>query len=156
VAQTRAFLTQHKDVNDWKDFVRMPEVRRIHKMLFEYGIRAEVFPEAPAEKGASIRARSATSLTLPELYEVCQFKLHFSGSFLSFKRLIQRQYGSFAEYCLLKGYDINTTKWESDETAIRVARKIGSMENVKAKSKSLYSYINEKNLEEFIFGKKTE
>lgn len=155
VELTKAFLSLHPEIRTWSDFSRRPDTRKVHKLLFEYGIRAEVFPDIEAPVRTEGKERSPTSITLPELYEVCQIKFHFQGSFLSFKKVIQRQYGSFAEYCITKGYDINTTKWESDETALRVAHKLGSIEEIQRRSKSLYKYLVDHNLLEVVFSKKT-
>ena len=85
-------------------------------------------------------------VTLEELYEVYRIKFNFNGSLQSFKRQITRTYGSYAEYCLKKGYDINTTRWDSEETALRVARKLGSIEEIGRKSPSLLKYLEERKL----------
>jgi len=150
VSHTRSYLNANPHITSWNEFSRQKDTRRIHKMLHEYGVKGELFPLESLEE-VKPKQRSKTSLTMPEFYELCQIQFHFQGSFLSFKRFIQRQYGSFAEYCIMKGYDINSTKWENDETAIRVARKLGSVEKVKEKSASLYKYLNEKDLLEQAF-----
>lgn len=149
VELTHKFVLENK-IDSWEEFVSSPKTRKIAKLLFEFGVRGEVFPLE--EDGLSKKPEEEDRrLTFHEFYELCQIKFNFDGSFGSFKKMIEKKYGSFAEYCLLKGYDINNTKWESDETAIRIAQKIGSMEKVKSKSSSLYNYLNDKNLLKMVF-----
>ena len=74
-----------------------------------------------------------TRLTLEEFYELCQIQFSYDGLFGAFKKLVSKKYGSFVEYYLERGYDINNTNWENDETALRVVKKIGSTEEVKKK-----------------------
>lgn len=152
VELTHKFVLEN-NIDSWDEFARNPKTRKIAKLLFEFGVRGEVFP---LEEEGQIKkeVEEDRRLTFQEFYELYQIKFNFDGPFGSFKKVIEKNYGSFAEYCLLKGYDINNTKWESDETAIRIAQKIGSMEKVKSKSSSLYNYLNEKNLLEMAFGRK--
>jgi len=147
----KKYIKENTQVRSWADFQKQKDTRKVHKMLHEYGVTAELFPLECLTEQKKLSSRSKTSLTMPEFYEMCQIQFHFQGSFLSFKKFVQRQYGSFAEYCILKGYDINSSKWESDETAIRVAKKLGSINAVKEKSKSLYKYLVDRKLLEEAF-----
>lgn len=144
------FVMRNK-IDTWLELERHSGSIKTAKLLFQFGVRGELFPleddEDPIPKEEDRR------LTFREFYELCQIQFHFDGSFGSFKKLIAKKYGSFAEYCLLKGYDINNTKWESDETAIRVAQKLGSANQVKLKSASLYKYLEEHNLLQIAFPK---
>lgn len=146
-ALTKAFLFQHRDLKLWARFAAHPECRKIQKIFHEIGIarssglftddvEAEYDPLLPDSK----------KVTLEELYEVYRIKFNFNGTLQSFKRQITRTYGSYAEYCLAKGYDINTTKWDSEETALRVARKLGSVDETQRKSPSLLKYLGDRKL----------
>ena len=145
VELTKSFILRNPAITSRDEFAKRKDTKKVNKLFFEYGVTAEIFPQE-IESDTPVEIRSKTSLKMKEFYEVCQIQFHFEGSFLSFKKFIQRQYGSFAEYCIQKGYDINSSKWESDETALRVARKLGSLDAVKAKSKSLYNYLVEHSL----------
>ncbi|MBS1984819.1 MAG: DUF2779 domain-containing protein [Bdellovibrionales bacterium] len=147
----KQFLTEHPEVKTWSDFASLRETRKAQLLIHEFGVRAELFNEVQPE---SRQERPRTNLTLPEFYELCQIQFNFDGSFGSFKKHVAKQFGSFAEYCLMKGYDINNTKWESDETAVRVARKLGSIEVVKAKSPTLFTYLSERDLLADAFNRK--
>lgn len=140
------------EIDSWEEFARHPKTRVISKILFDFGVRGEVFPLEEEDK--PVATVPEKRLTIHEFYELCQIKFNFDGSLGSFKKMISKRYGSFGEYCLSKGYDINNTKWESDETALRVAQKIGSLEDIKLKSSSLYKYLLEKNLLDKIFDQK--
>ena len=144
---TRTIVSHLTDFNGIDDLKNRPAFRKSFKILWEFGVIGEIRNHSEgSSKLFEDQKRSATSITIKELYEVALVQLSFSGSELAFKKQVQRLYGSFAEYCIEKGYDINTTKWESNETALRVAKKIGSIEAVKNKSKSLYKYLLENNL----------
>lgn len=151
---TQKFLRVHPEIRTWEEFKSHQETKSVWRLLNEFGVRQEIFPSKIGNDEKE--ERSKTNLTLSEFYEVCQIHFHFNGTFESFKRSIQRQYGSFAEYCLMKGYDINSTKWENDETAIRVAKKLGSREEVKKQSSSLYKYLTDKKLWEKIWAQEQE
>jgi hypothetical protein len=141
-----ALLTQeHIDRNkilSWDDLKSHSSCKKSWKMLFEFGVRGELV----FENQEIITEESLTRITFREFYELCQIQFYYDGSFGSFKKMISKKYGSFAEYCLERGHDINNTKWESDETALRVAEKIGSTENIKVMSSSLYRYLEEKKI----------
>lgn len=154
VELTQNFLEIHPEIQTWQDFSSHKDTKKVHRLLFEFGVRGEVFPFETESEEKKESSKSKTSLTLPEFYELCQIQFHFGGTFESFKRHIQRQYGSFAEYCISKGYDINSTRWENDETAIRVAQKLGSLEEVLRRSKSLHKYLSDRDLLEAVFKKK--
>lgn len=145
---THKFVLKN-EIDSWEEFVRHPKTRRIAKILFDFGVRGEVFPLEEEDK--LVPSVVDKRLTINELYELCQIKFNFDGSLGSFKKMISKRYGSFGEYCLERGYDINNTKWESDETALRVAKKIGSLEKIKIKSSSLYKYLLDNNLLDKIF-----
>jgi hypothetical protein len=150
----KKYLFEHRDLKYWEKFASSPDNRKAHKILHEFGVArgSGIFSEEPEDKYDPIESDSKR-ITLEELYEVYQIKYNFDGSFLSFKRQLQKTYGSYAEFCLAKGLDINTTKWESPETAIRVARKLGSAVVVKEKCPSLLKYLEEHKLIKEAFSK---
>ena len=59
--------------------------------------------------------------------------------------------GHFCRAPKSRGYDINGTKWESDETAIRVACKLGSLDAIEQKSISLFKYLQQRDLVDGLF-----
>lgn len=146
-ALAKKYLFEHRDLKFWDKFAASSDNRKSHKILHEFGVArgSGIFSEEAEDKYDPAESNTK-KITLEELYDVYQIKYNFDGSFLSFKRQLQKTYGSYAEFCLVKGLDINTTKWESDETAIRVARKLGSVEKVKEKSPSLLKYLEDKKL----------
>jgi hypothetical protein len=155
VALTKEYLQEKPEISSWEAFRQQSDTKKSHGFLHEFGIKGEVFPFGENEVKESPITRPKTSLTLQEFYEMCQIQFHYSGTYSAFNRMIARQYGSFAEYCILKGYDINSTKWDSDETALRVATKLGSLEAVKQRSKSLLKYLEENDLVEVAFPKRS-
>jgi len=146
-ALAKKYLFEHRKLKHWDKFAASPNNRKAHKILHEFGVArgSGIFSDEPEDKYDPIES-STKKITLEELYDVYQVKYNFDGSFISFKRQLQKVYGSYAEFCLEKGLDINTTRWESDETAIRVARKLGSIAAVKEKSPSLLKYLEDKKL----------
>jgi hypothetical protein len=150
---THKFVLKEK-IESWSEFKRHPDCFKIEKLLFQFGVRGALFPLDEENSNDGPLLLEDRKITFFEFYELCQIQFNFDGSFGSFKKMISKKYGSFAEYCLSRGYDINNTKWESDETAIRVARKIGSPAEVKAKSSSLYKYLDDRNLFPEAFDKK--
>ncbi|KYG67624.1 hypothetical protein AZI85_17240 [Bdellovibrio bacteriovorus] len=146
-ALAKKYLFEHRDLKFWSKFATSHDNRKVHKIFHEFGVArgSGIFSEEPDDKYDPTESNT-TKITLEELYDVYQIKYNFDGSFLSFKKQIQKAYGSYAEFCLAKGLDINTTKWESDETAIRVARKLGSVDAVKEKCPSLLKYLEDKKL----------
>jgi hypothetical protein len=155
VALTKEYLKDKPEIASWEAFRQQSDTKNTNRFLHEFGVKGEVFPFGETEVKEPPIARPKTSLTLQEFYEMCQIQFHYSGTYSAFNRMIGRQYGSFAEYCILKGYDINSTRWESDETALRVAAKLGSLEAVKQKSKSLLKYLEENDLVKVAFPKQT-
>jgi hypothetical protein len=151
---TKQYLDGKPEIDSWESFRQQADTKKSHGFLHEFGVKGEVFPFGDAELEQTPISRPKTSLTLQEFYEMCQIQFHYSGSYSAFNRMIGRQYGSFAEYCILKGYDINSTRWESDETALRVAAKLGSLEAVKQRSKSLLKYLEENELLKIAFPKR--
>lgn len=145
VALTKKFLFANPEQKAWSKFCADPGNRKTSKILKEFGVKAELFSDDeeavynPIDPGTR-------NITIEELYELCQIQFNFAGSLGSFKRYLQRTYGSFAEYCISKGYDINNCKWESEETALRVAGQIGSLEELKKRSPSLYKFLESKDL----------
>lgn len=146
-ALTKKYLFEHRHLKHWEKFVINPNNQKVQKILHEFGVArgSGIFSDEPEDKYDPIESNTK-KITLEELYDVYQIKYNFDGTFLSFKKQIQKTYGSYAEFCLAKGLEINNTKWESDETAIRVARKLGSVEVVKEKCPSLLKYLEEKKL----------
>ncbi|MGE3759147.1 MAG: hypothetical protein AB7H97_15395 [Pseudobdellovibrionaceae bacterium] len=146
-ALAKKYLFEHRHLKHWDKFAASAKNRKAHKILHEFGVArgSGIFSDEPEDKYDPVET-TTKKITLEELYDVYQIKFNFDGSFLSFKKQIQRTYGSYAEFCLAKGLDINNTKWESDETAIRVARKLGSAAVVKEKCPSLLKYLEEKKL----------
>ena len=74
----------------------------------------------------------------------------FQGSHSSLKKQIQNKYGSLAEFCLEFDLAINATCWEKEETAIRVAKKIGSLDRIQVRSQSLFNFLQKEGLIEKI------
>lgn len=144
-AMTKKYLFENKSLKQWEKFKSHPKNRKIHKILFEFGVYADLFSDEPEDKYDPVTPNSK-KLTLEEIYEIYHYKYNFDGTFASFKRQITTLYGSYAEYCLEKGYDINNTKWESDEIALRVAIKIGNSKDVQKKCPSLLKYLEEHKL----------
>lgn len=121
--------------------------RKSYKILWEFGVIADLKRKlGVSESKQKVSQRSDTALTMEQFYELCKAQFGYAGSFGSFKKYVQKIYGSFAEYCLMKGYDINATKWEDEAVAIRVVEKLGSPEVVQVKSPSLYKFIVENDL----------
>lgn len=146
-ALTKIFLFKHRELKVWSKFASHPECRKIQKIFHEIGIaRSSGLFTDEEEAFYDPLIPDSKKVTLEELYEVYCIKFNYTGSLPSFKRQITRIYGSYAEYCLEKGYDINSTKWESEETAIRVAKKLGSIDKVKEKSSSLLKYLESRKL----------
>ncbi len=146
-ALAKIYLFEHRDLKYWDKFASSPDNKKANKILHEFGVARSsgIFSDQPEDKYDPLESNTK-KITLEELYDVYQIKFNFDGSFLSFKKQIQKTYGSYAEFCLAKGLEINSTKWESDETAIRVARKLGSVEIVKEKCPSLLKYLVDKKL----------
>ena len=145
IALTKKHLFANPDQKSWVRFCSDPANRKIHPILQEFGVRQELFSD-DVEATYSPLQPSSRNITIEELYELCQIQFNFDGSMSSFKRYLQRTYGSFAEYCIEKGYDINSCKWESEETALRVAHRLGSIDEIKRKSSSLYNFLESKKL----------
>lgn len=151
-ALTKVFLFRHRDLKVWTRFVAHPECRKIQKIFHEIGIaRSSGLFTDDVEALYDPLISDSKRVTLEELYEVYRIKFNFDGSLQSFKRQITRTYGSYAEYCLNKGYDINTTRWDSEETALRVARKLGNFEEIQRKSPSLMKYLEDNELTKKVF-----
>lgn len=153
-ALAKKFLFEHRDLKVWSKFAAHPNCRKIEKIFHEFGVaRSSGLFTDEAEAKYDPTMPDSKRVTLEELYEVYRIKFNFSGSLQAFKRQITRTYGSYAEYCLQKGYDINTTRWDMEETALRVAKKLGSLEAVEKKSTSLVKYLEEKKLTKLVFSK---
>ncbi len=146
-ALTKVFLFQHRELKVWKHFASHPECKKIQKIFHEIGMaRSSGLFTDDVEAQYDPLIPDSKRVTLEELYEVYRIKFNFNGSLQSFKRQITRTYGSYAEYCMAKGYDINTTKWDFEETALRVAKKLGSLEEIQRKSPSLLKYLEDRKL----------
>jgi hypothetical protein len=141
---TKDFLQNNKAINSWEDLEERTDCSQAAKILFSFGVRGEILNLLTIEDNSP--KKSPTFITIEELHELCKIKFNYKGSISAFKSYLQKEYGSYAEYCLQKGYDINTTKWETPESAIRCAKKIGCLDAVKVKSISLYKYLEENNL----------
>ena len=148
----REYLKAHPEVKNWSAFASRSGTNKVQALFHQFGVRGEVFGiESFQEEELEQPARPQTNLTIEEFYEMCQIQFHYEGSLGSFKKIIARRYGSFAEYCISRGYDINGTKWESDETAIRVAGKLGSLGAIEQKSISLFKYLQQRDLVDGLF-----
>jgi hypothetical protein len=145
ISLTKKHLFANPEQKSWSKFCSDPANRKIHKILQEFGVRQELFTDDDEAVYNPLQP-SSRNITIEELYELCQIQFNFDGSMSSFKRYLQRTYGSFAEYCIDKGYDINSCKWESEETALRVAFRLGSVDEIKKRSSSLYNFLESKNL----------
>lgn len=154
VSLLKSYLKSHSEISSWVDFASRKENIKIQSLFHQFGVRGEVFGFESFKEDDTKTERSKTNLTFEEFYEMCQIQFHYQGSFGSFKKMIARKYGSFAEYCVDRGYDINGTRWDSNETALRVAKKLGSLEAIKLRAVSLYKYLSEKGLLEQAFDKK--
>ena len=135
----RAFVREKK-LRTWDELQNHAETTKVAKILHEFGVRSELFQNEVDEEVED------PGVTLTQIWEAAKVHYGFKGSEGSFKRWLQERYGSVAEYCLAKGLPINATKWESHETAIRVAKKLGSLNEIRAKSKSLYKYLDSEDL----------
>jgi uncharacterized tellurite resistance protein B-like protein len=136
-------FVKSEGINTWDDLAQHPEMGQVTKILHEFGVRAELFDGSQEED-----AEEQASFTLTDLWELAKVHYGFKGSETSFKNWLQEHYGSVAEYCLAKGLPINATKWESHDTAIRVASKLGSINEIKNQSRSLYKYLEAEGLVE--------
>ncbi|RYZ88774.1 MAG: hypothetical protein EOP06_10385 [Proteobacteria bacterium] len=148
----KKYLFEHRELKFWDNFAASASNRKVQKLFHEYGVArgSGIFSEQPEDRYDPTETNTK-KITLEELYDVYQIKFNFDGSFQSFKRQIQRAYGSYAEFCLEKGLEINTSTWDSKETAIRVARKLGTPASVKTKCPSLLKYLEDKGLVEEAF-----
>lgn len=148
-ALTKQYLFKNKEMKSWEKFASNPENRKAHKILHEFGVRGELFSERSDDEYDPI-APNKTRITIEDLHEIYQIKFNYEGSLQTFKKQIWRMYGSYAEFCLEKGYDINNVRWEP-EFAIRVANKIGSKEEILKKCPTLWKYIEENKLNSILF-----
>lgn len=154
VSLMQSFLKENPGITSWSDFASKPENNKTAALFHQFGVRGAIFGvESFQTDHAPAIERSRTNLTFEEFFEMCQIEFHYQGTLGSFKKMISRRYGSFAEYCINKGYDINGTKWENDETAVRVARKLGTVAEVKKRASSLYKYLTDKGLLDMAFRK---
>ncbi len=145
VALTKKHLFANPEQKNWAKFCSDPANRKVQKILQEFGVRQELFTDDDTAVYSPLQT-SSRNITIEELHALCEIQFNFDGSISSFKRYLQRTYGSFAEYCIEKGYDINSCKWESEETALRVATRLGTAEEIKKKSSSLYNFLESKGL----------
>ena len=144
------YLRKNRNIKSWESFKAISANAKVSKIFFEYGIKAEVFDKIVSYKIRLGIIESPNKITLEELFEITTIKYNYTGSLTSFRRYIEENYGSYAEYCLDKGYDINQTKWESNEAALRCAKKIGSIDAIKIKSSSLFKYLCDNNLLDYL------
>ena len=140
---TKNFFANHNDIFTWNDFRNHSKNKKIHSILHNFGVPGEI--HLPDNKD-NCSGKSKTSLTITEFYEIAKMKFNFQGTENAFKRHIQKLYGSYAEYCIQKGYDVNSCFWDCEETALRCAKKLGGLEQVKKRSKSLYHFLEKNNL----------
>lgn len=150
VQVTSSAIDSADDALTWVMFSQNKKNKKSSKIIFDFGVKNHFFDADGALRQLNNEEKKQdfpkTRVTIEELYELCKINFNFSGSKAAFKRHIQKTYGSYAEYCLFKGYDINATKWEDPKAALRCAKKIGSLDEVKKKSMSLYNYLGEHNL----------
>ena len=133
---TRRFIID-ENITSWSELENHPDTVRVVKILHEFGVRGELFNEIEADD----KPKSSDHVTVTQLWEMAKIHHAFKGSENAFKSWLQDQYGSLAEYCLAKGLPINATNWESHETAVRVAKKLGSISAIRSRSKSLLRYL---------------
>ncbi len=148
------FLLSKEHLSNADELMRQPGCRKAGKVLWNHGVFGDLreqFTAYQRDKSEKFKAKHRPSLTLSQLYEICQIYHGFEGSESSFRRHIQRTYGSFAEYCLQKGYDINASKWEDPEAALRVAKKFESFEALKYGCPSLLKFLQDKDLLRMVF-----
>lgn len=143
---TTLYLSSRPHIETWDEFCSINTNKSTSKLLFDYGVRGQLFQSDGYLKEKPENKPSETRVTIDELYDMCKIRFNFKGTKGAFKKHIQNEYGSYAEYCLQMGYDINATKWEDPQAALRCANKIGNIEDVKKKSPSLYNYLSEKGL----------
>jgi hypothetical protein len=147
-------LASLKHLDDADQLRSEPGYQKVAKVLWDHGVFGDLrerFKKYREDENASIKVKQQPKITLAEVHLNCQIYHGYTGSYSAFMKHIQRTYGSFAEYCLQKGYDINTTKWGDKDTALRVARKIGSEVEIKHQSPSLYKFLIENGLLENLF-----
>jgi hypothetical protein len=145
-----AFLKENPSVRSWDDFRALSCSRQSWKVLWDFGVKSAVFDAVESAAENTEKRPTRTRVTVEEVYELCRIRFNYSGSLTAFRRQITEHYGSFAEYCLQKGYDLNQTKWEDKATAMRCARKIGTAEAIKSRSVTLFNYLNENRLLELL------
>ena len=139
VSLVENFLDKNQDILSWEKFKNHPENGKIHSILFKFGVPGEIDFEKRKDPTGPIKI-GTKNLTITEFYEMVKIRFNFQGTESAFKRHIQKIYGSFSEYCIEKGYDINTHRWESKETALRCAKKLGSLRAIRKRSRSLYDF----------------
>ena len=140
---TEEYLKSRPHIKDRHELISQPEVGgKVAKILHEFGVLGELFRSSEEKHEADIEG----AVTLRHIWELVRVHMGFNGSEASFKRWMQREWGSVAEFCLEQGLAINATHWDSPETAIRVARKIGTPSEIKKKSPALYKYLNKNEL----------
>jgi hypothetical protein len=147
-------LIKLEHIEDADQLKSEPGYQKVSKVLWSHGVFGDLrdkLKEYKKEQATRHAVAEQPKLTLAELHEICQIYHGYEGSYSAFARHIQRTYGSFAEYCLQKGYDVNTTKWEDQDAAVRVAKKIGDPMKIKYKSPSLLKFLKDKGLLEKLF-----
>lgn len=151
-ALAKKYLFEKRHLKVWSKFASDPGCRKASKIFHEIGVaRSSGLFVEEEDVEYDPRLPDSKRVTLEELYEVYRIKFNYAGSLAAFRRQIMRLYGSYAEYCLAKGYDINTTKWDSEETAIRVAKKLGSPAEIQKQCPSLWKYLEERKLASKLF-----
>jgi hypothetical protein len=150
----RDYLAAHPNVKSWDAFKVVSENRAVAKIFFDYGVKNSVFDNLGEQKSGH-QSVERKRVTVEDLHEICVIRFNFTGSIVSFKRMIEDHFGSYAEYCITKGYELNQSKWDDREAAIRCAKKLGSLEEIRDRSASLYKFIVDNDLQDVVINRKT-
>ena len=137
----RKFI-KNNGIDSWEDLMARQDMSKSSKILHEFGIRAELFDPIEEE----VEEAEENKISMTEIFDLAYVHLGFSGSETALKNRIQKDFGSVAEFCLEKGLPINATKWEDEQVAVRVAKKLGSLEVIRSKSKSLIKFLKSNDL----------
>jgi hypothetical protein len=144
----RSSFGDFSQFDDWNHFATQENNVNIANLVQEFGLRSTFFKET---QGSNTRIdyskeTSDKRITIQEVYEAACVKLGYNGTLGSFKTYISHHYGSFAEYCVGKGYDVNECKWQNKKTAMRVAKMFSGKKEIQARAPGLYAYLKRQHL----------
>ncbi|MDE0119823.1 MAG: hypothetical protein OXM55_07435 [Bdellovibrionales bacterium] len=129
-----------KNIKSWEHFCAQPETNKVTKILWSFGIKGAYFSSLE-EQSNTLEQSTDESISLEDIHYIAEVHYGFKGSTKALQSQLQRDYGSVAEFCLEYGLPLNASSWEKSETAIRVAKKIGSISQIEKKSPSLLKFL---------------